>query len=86
MFKVSDKRCNQCLFTKNKIVSDSRRDEVIKKCLKGDKHFICHKASLVGQDVCCRGFYEEFGRDVRSPRMATILGVIDFVDVEKLEG
>ena len=54
MFKVCEERCDQCLFSKDKIVSDARRKEVLRSCEKDDKHFICHKH----RDVCCRGYFD----------------------------
>lgn len=54
MFKVRNQRCKECLFSKNKIVSNARRAEVLSDCEKKDKHFICH----LHRDVCCRGFFD----------------------------
>ena len=53
-FRVCAERCDECLFSTNKIVSNARRAEVLAECEKKDKHFICHKHS----DVCCRGFFD----------------------------
>ena len=85
MFKVSDKQCNECLFSDQKIVSDKRKTAILKDCLKRDAHFICHKATLVGQDVCCRGFYEKLGYRIGLARAAMILKFVKFVDVERLK-
>ncbi|KIL42101.1 hypothetical protein SD70_02655 [Gordoniibacillus kamchatkensis] len=60
MFQVAEKRCNECLFSANKIVSDERKAEVLADCALNDAHFICHKATLKGKDVCCRGFYDGY--------------------------
>jgi hypothetical protein len=63
-FKVCAERCDQCLFSKTPIVSDTRRKQVLRDCARRDTHFICHKhghgagGELAGEDVCCRGFYD----------------------------
>lgn len=54
---VCKRSCNECLFTKNKIVSDARKAEVLEDCERDHTHFICHKASLAGKDIICAGFY-----------------------------
>ena len=79
-FLVQQKRCDECLFSEGKIVSDERREEVLRECQRLNTHFICHKASINGQDVCCRGFFDE-GRDARS-RLASKLGLVEFITVE----
>jgi len=56
--KVCEEQCSQCLFTAMRIVSKKRMAEIIKECRKNDTHFICHKHSVNGDDVMCRGFYE----------------------------
>jgi hypothetical protein len=56
--KVCDKPCDQCLFSKGRIVSAARVKEVLSECKRNDQHFICHKASIFGHDVCCRTFYD----------------------------
>lgn len=72
---VYERCCRECLFSANKIVSDVRKAEVIASA--GDGHFTCHKASLIGEDVCCRGFYDR-GLSLAA-RLATILGLVEFV-------
>jgi len=58
MFEVKKERCDQCLYSKDKIVSNSRRKEIISGCRSSDSHFICHKSSMEGGETCCRGFYD----------------------------
>jgi hypothetical protein len=58
MMKIYSERCDQCLFSPDKIVTNKRRAEILRDCKRRDCHFICHKASMNGEDVCCRGFYE----------------------------
>jgi len=79
-FLVQKKRCDECLFSEGKIVSNGRREEVLRDCQELNTHFVCHKASLKDLDVCCRGFFDE-GRDARS-RLANQLGLLEFVEID----
>lgn len=82
MMKVAKKCCGQCLFTSKKIVSDERKDQLLKDCVKDDAHFICHKATIKNDDVVCRGFYENYSTNMI--RIAGRLGAIKCVDVEAM--
>ena len=77
MFKVKKECCNQCLFSKDKIVSNKRRQEILKGCRESDNHFICHKASIEGKDVCCRSFFDTQTSNLMS--IAGRLNAIEFV-------
>lgn len=79
-FLVQRRHCDECLFSEEKIVSDERREEVLRECQQFNTHFICHKASTKDLDVCCRGFFDE-GRDARS-RLANQLGLVEFVEID----
>lgn len=78
MMQVKKKCCGQCLFGKNKIVSDQRKRDLLSSIEKSDAHFTCHKATIENKDIVCRGFYE-----VKTSNMIRIsqrLGMIEFVD------
>jgi hypothetical protein len=81
-FQVMRKRCDQCLFSSNKIVSDDRKQEILDGCLQqGDeKFFICHKSSIAGGAVCCRGFYDSLGEKVAIIQIAKRLQMVEFID------
>lgn len=59
MFEIMSKRCDECLYGKNKVVSNARRAEIIRGLNKRDDFFICHKASLAGRKVACHGDWEQ---------------------------
>lgn len=83
-FRVFEKRCDQCLFSSAKIVSDDRREDVLATCQREDKHFVCHKATVAGVgDVCCRAFYDHDPMMTNTMRIAHRLGVVRFVDFPK---
>lgn len=83
-FRVTAKRCDQCLFGKNKIVSDRRRSEVLESCIREDRFFICHKSTIRDptEEACCRGFYDEFPAVGAVQRFGRALKVVRFVDAE----
>ena len=78
MFKVKKECCNECLFSKNKIVSDSRKSNILKDCVRNDSHFICHKATIDGEDICCSGFYKT--QSTNMIRISRRLNMIEMVD------
>lgn len=82
MLKVAKKCCGQCLFTSKKIVSDERKASILEDCVRNDTHFVCHKASMKGEDVVCRGFFGN--HDSSMIRIAGRLNMIEFVDVEAI--
>jgi hypothetical protein len=81
-FPVSKRCCSECLFSNNKVVSDPAKREILAECAQHDTHFICHKATAKGQDICCRGFYDQNHDATQLMRIARLLGAIRFVDVE----
>ena len=81
--KIMEERCDQCLYGPNKIVSNKRRTEIIREITRKDCHFICHKASIAGLDVACRGDFDQRGCG-QLGRIMGRLGAIEFVKEETL--
>jgi len=83
-FKVMDRRCDECLFSDDKIVSPERKADVLANCAVNDNHFTCHKVHGTNEDVCCRGFY-----DTQPPcqltRIAQRLNMVEFVSTDEWE-
>ena len=82
MFKVMSEPCDQCLFTKNKIVSDARRKQILRECVETDTHFICHKATMqsASAQTCCASFHEKMPHVGQLHRIAQRLGAIQRVE------
>jgi hypothetical protein len=78
-FKVMKERCDECLFGDNKIVSNKRRTEIIREITRKDTHFVCHKATLAGKQIACRGDFDQLGCG-QMGRIAGRLDAIEFVD------
>ena|SRR2546425_11063863 len=87
VFQVARSKCNQCLFSAHKIVSDTRRKRIIANCLQQGKetYFECHKATITHEHVCCKGFYDAYGERVTIIHLAQRLGCLQFIDVETLD-
>lgn len=80
MLKLAKRCCNQCLTTRNRIVSGKRAAEIIRDCRREGNHFICHKAE--GEIVHCRGVHDRFGSN--AARFAEAVGIpIEEVDMDK---
>lgn len=85
-FLVQNKRCDQCLFSANRIVSLTRFKSILRDCERRDSHFNCHKGQTTddekfkGLSVCCRGFFEK--KSTNAIRVMGRLGLIKFVDVK----
>lgn len=80
MFKVLDKQCDQCLFSKDSIVSDDSRKEILESCKTRGKetYFICHKT----KNTCCKGFYDSgYADKVQLVQVAKRLNLIEFVSL-----
>lgn len=77
-FPVMKEKCNECLFTGNRIVPGEAAAAILQKCAKNDSHFVCHKATIVDQglEVCCRGFYD---RDPSATNLMRAMGRLRMV-------
>lgn len=72
-FKICAHPCDQCLFSRNRIVPQARANQIVKNCLKKDRFFECHKFTILGLKVVCRGFWDRHKRDVWPLRVAQML-------------
>lgn len=78
-FKVYDKECDQCLFGKNRIVSLERKAELVKGFVRKQSHFICHKSTIEGKEIVCKGFYDKMGHVSQTVRIAERLKSVEFI-------
>ena len=85
--KVYAEPCQNCLLSPDRIVSSKRAKQIIKDCAQNQTHFICHKASMNGQDICCKTFFDTLGHLSKNIQFAKWLDVVKFIplpDGEKL--
>lgn len=81
---LASRCCGQCLTTRNRIVDGARAAQIIRDCRAEGTHFQCHKGSLAGLNVHCRGVHDRFGS--QAARFAQRFGIpVREVDPEGLE-
>lgn len=90
-FVVLAERCGQCLYGKDKIVSNARRANIIRGLTKDDGHFICHKATILGRAAACRGDWDQrccgqLGRIAGRLDMVTFVAESDLVTLPMADG
>lgn len=67
-FQVYNRPCNTCIFNKNSPVSDERFEELQDIWKTSDTTQICHKATLKGEQIGCKGHYDAASRgEIPSP-------------------
>ncbi len=76
--RICEGRCDQCLFSENRIVSKARMRDIIKTARRDDSYFECHKHTMVGDHVMCRGWYESQPANTWT-QIAERLGLVEFV-------
>lgn len=82
---LSARRCDQCLCTRNRIVTGARAAQIIRDCRAQGIHFICHKGSDADKIIHCRGVHDILGGS-RASRFAAAIGIpIIEIDADKLE-
>ncbi len=85
MFEVCSKKCDQCLLSVGRIVSVQRRAKIIADCKRRDTHFLCHKGSIAGRTIACRGFFDVYPHVGQLRRIAERLHAVVFVDPPDVE-
>lgn len=78
MLKVKKKCCGKCLFGANKIVSAKRKHEILKECFADDAHFICHEGTAIGEDICCKAFFDKHTSGLI--RVSQRLSMVEYVE------
>lgn len=82
---LASRRCAECLTTRNRIVSGERAAELVRGCRRDDNHFQCHKGSLAGLNVHCRGVHDIAGGSL-AYRFAKAVGIpVREVNPDELE-
>lgn len=75
--------CSECLTSRNRIVSGKRAAEILRGCRRDRTHFVCHKGSIAGLVVHCRGVHDRYGS--RAHDFASAFGIeVREVDPDRL--
>jgi hypothetical protein len=85
MLKVYKECCANCLLSKDRIVSPKRAKELLKDIAEKQSYFVCHKASINGEEIVCKTFFDELGRQSQMIRIAERLNSVQFVEQENKE-
>ncbi len=81
--KVMSKQCNECLFSKNKIISDEKKENLLNECWRSDTHFVCHKFTIAGQDGVCKGFWDNYQTALMG--LAKASNMVELVNPDELK-
>lgn len=82
--KIMARQCDQCLYSKARIVSGKRASQIIRDTARQDRDFLCHKGSLAGQEIVCRGHLDATGGG-QLTRIMGRLGGIKWIDPATLK-
>lgn len=78
---VAEAPCDECLFSKGRLVSERRKRAILRQCYDSGTYFICHKATLAGRAVICHNFPKSTdGGGNQAIRVAQFFNVIRYVD------
>jgi hypothetical protein len=82
-YEVCERQCSQCLFSPNRIVSVERMQELLRITQRraDETDFECHKGTLAGRRIVCRGFYDTYPDHSQRMQVAGRLGLVRFVPV-----
>lgn len=83
--QVYSEPCENCLLSKDRIVSPKKAKKIIEDCKRTQRYFVCHKASINNEEVVCSTFYNTLGGISQGIRMAQILDVVEFIDQPNLK-
>jgi len=85
MLKVYQECCHNCLLSKDRIVSPKRAKDLLKEIEQKQSYFVCHKASMNGEEIVCKTFYDKLGHQSQMIRIAERLNVVKFVEQTNAE-
>jgi hypothetical protein len=76
---LASRCCSECLMGPKRVVSGERAAEIVAEVRARDVHFQCHKGSIAGMNLHCRGVHDRWPS--RSARFAQQFG-IEIVEVD----
>lgn len=84
--KVYKKPCKNCLYSKNKIVSNERKAQLLKGCKEENTFFVCHVSSIENGNVCCHNFYKkEMQSEVEKANLEILVSFVDLPEKMELD-
>jgi hypothetical protein len=80
MLKVYQECCHNCLLSKHRIVSPKTAKDLLNEIAEKQSYFVCHQASMNGEEIVCKTFFDKLGHQSQMIRIAERLNVIQFVE------
>jgi hypothetical protein len=80
MLKVYQECCQNCLLSKDRIVSPKRAKDLLKEIEEKQSYFVCHKASMNNEEIVCKKFFDELGHQSQMIRIAERLNAVQFIE------
>jgi hypothetical protein len=80
MLKVYKECCHNCLLSKDRIVSPKKAKDLLKEIAEKQSYFVCHKASMNGEEIVCKTFFDKLGHQSQMIRIAERLNAVRFVE------
>jgi hypothetical protein len=80
MLKVYQECCQNCLLSKDRIVSPKRAKDLLKEIEEKQSYFVCHKASMNGEEIVCKTFFDKLGHQSQMIRIAERLNAVQFIE------
>jgi hypothetical protein len=80
MLKVYQECCHNCLLSKDRIVSPKRAKDLLDEIAEKKSYFVYHKASMNGEEIVCKTFFDKLGHQSQMIRIAERLNVVQFVE------
>lgn len=71
--------------SKNRIVSPKRAKDLLKEIEEKQSYFVCHKASMKGEEIVCKTFFDKLGHQSQMIRIAERLNAVQFVEQKNTE-
>lgn len=85
-FQVFKEPCNNCLLSKDRIVSPQSAKEIIQGCIQDHSFFVCHKSSMSDEDqICCKSFYDKLGQHSKQIRIAERFNMVELVEQKETQ-
>lgn len=85
MLKVYKECCHNCLLSKDRIVSPKRAKDLLNEIAEKQSYFVCHKASVKGEEIVCKTFFDKLGHQSQMIRIAERLNAVEFVEQNNTE-
>ncbi len=85
MLKVYRECFHICLLSKDRIVSPKRAKDLLNEIAEKQSYFVCHKASMNGQEIVCKTFFDKLGHRSQMIRIAERLNAVQFVEQNNTE-